>query len=77
MAEAVMMEKLGDGMKAIKIYMETIKKIDSKRITDQIKMIIDEDWRVGKVNDFDQLQLFDNTLNLACEIAAKKEGDAG
>jgi len=55
MAEAVMMEKLGDGMKAIKIYMETIKKIDSKRITDQIKMIIGEDWRVGKVNDFDQL----------------------
>ena len=76
MAEAVMMEKLGDGMKAIKIYMETIKKIDSKRITDQIKMNY-EDWRVGKVNDFDQLQLFDNTLNLACEIAAKKEGDAG
>ncbi len=34
MAEAVMMEKLGDGMKAIKIYLEAIKKLDVKRISD-------------------------------------------
>jgi len=34
MAEAVLMEKLGDGMQAIKIYLKAIEKIDVKRISD-------------------------------------------
>jgi len=34
MAEAVLMEKLGDGMQAIRIYLEAIKKIEVKRISD-------------------------------------------
>ena len=76
MAEAVMMEKLGDGMQAIKIYLEAIRKLDVKRISDQIKMVLDEDWKVGRVAKFDQLLLFDNIVELACSIASKKEGDS-
>jgi len=38
---------------------------------------MDEDWKVGRVGKFDQLLLFDNILDLACQIASKKEGDGG
>lgn len=34
MAEAVLMEKLGDGIQAIKIYLQAIEKIDIKRVSD-------------------------------------------
>lgn len=40
-------------------------------------MIMDEDWKVGRVNRFDQLLFFDNILDLSCQIASKKEGDGG
>jgi len=53
MAEAVLMEKLGDGMQAIKIYLKAIEKIDVKRISDQIRLVINGDWNVGRVGKFD------------------------
>jgi hypothetical protein len=77
MAEAVLMEKLGDGMQAIKIYLKAIEKIDVKRISDQIRLVINNDWNVGRVGKFDQLLLFDQILDFACQIASKKEGDGG
>jgi len=71
------MEKLGDGMQAIKIYLKAIERIDVKRISDQIRVVINNDWNVGRVGRFDQLLLFDQILESACQIASKKEGDGG
>lgn len=51
--------KLGDGLKAIDVYISYMDKIDKKRMTDQLFALGSQSSNVGKLNHFDFLGKFD------------------
>ena len=78
LAEARLVEKLGDGRRAVSIYLEYVAKIDMKRITDQLLMIsVSEHPQCGTLDGFEYLSKFDSTLVKACEIAERKNDTDG
>lgn len=61
--------KLGDGLKAIDVYLSYMDKIDKKRMTDQLFALGSQSSNVGKLNHFEFLGKFDQTLEKAAMIA--------
>lgn len=57
--EALLYMKLGDGLKAIDVYISYMEKIDKKRMTDQLFALGSQSSNVGKLNHFDFLGKFD------------------
>jgi hypothetical protein len=65
------MEKLGDGLKAITIYLQFMEKIDQKRMVDQLFALGMQSSDVGRLSHFEFLGKFDTTLEKASRIASK------
>jgi len=71
--EALLMEKFGDGRKAISIYLSQMDSIDQKRMIDQLFALGNQAGNVGKLNHFEFLGKFDTILKKAAKIAGKVE----
>jgi len=72
-AEAFLINKVGDGMQALRLYTQVMNKIAINRMIDQLLLIRKEDWDFGRVYHSKDLGRFDYILDKAYKIAGKVE----
>jgi len=81
--EAVLMQRSGDHLQALKVYLKLLDSLDAYQMVKEINQLAGKDvglkssdrWDIDKCSKYNTLGEFDRVLETSCNIAEKKKGD--